>query len=484
MMPKPELLIPITEVAPNIPLLDQIPEMTPVRNAYGDLDIDPTTAGPPETTYGSLLLTYDLLTAERPRSENEARRRQDTMLDDAQRPFFDIVVGLQSRLSQDDSPTVVQDMIAESRESVARMSRAKLTLGESQVMATEAMKLYLLTLLKGDPHTYKKVGSFLERQHDNLLDSVPADKQIMAQADRYITRPWAGPYPFTYRTTFGFDARDDQKLARYYAMRITGGLSTALTELAPHAKTIQELTQQTFIHCATFDVKRKAMETASVEWQLLPPGDLRVTAQKLITEARERRSKTAKPLEVDLDRLQILEEIRKAWGPNTRYTRGMATGRRSAQTPEGEDVPNDYIVLVLQETNAEGEVVREHAVADSPITENGLFVYRQDALENGKVEDWSVAFSLPKPDAVELGARRLNHPPRNTPRMAETMAQKAIHLLTCPPEQFTTLEFHGANASGDVKVRNPRQKVARPAGSTALYAQMAAGLRELETQYF
>ena len=199
----------------------------------------------------------------------------------------------------------------------------------------------------------------------------------------------------------------------------------------------------------------------SLDWEVLPPGSLEETAKAIVRDSAER--STSKPT-IDLNRLNILEGVRQAWGGDSYYSRGTRKARSVVRGENGEEQPDEYIILVLQERNEQtGEIMFEHAVAESPIAgPNAMYVYRQDATDHG--HDWRTVMSLPKKQSRELGARQIFHTTgEGQDDLNKTMIEKAEHLLTVNTNDFNDMEFNGFDREGNVRTRIRRQ-----AGKVAL----------------
>lgn len=190
----------------------------------------------------------------------------------------------------------------------------------------------------------------------------------------------------------------------------------------------------------------KSME---LQWEVLPPGEVQAIAKEIVSANQ---TETKQP-EIDLERLLILDQIRKEWGEdNAYYARGVL-GKRKLVKANGSEEPDQYLILVLQERDTEGNVVAEHAVAESPITQrNALYVFRQDVSEG---LSWREVMALPKSYANALGARPVKHTlPRSSPEgyLVTSMAGKVSALLSATKEEFPLIEFNGEKG---VRIRAP-----------------------------
>lgn len=194
--------------------------------------------------------------------------------------------------------------------------------------------------------------------------------------------------------------------------------------------------------------KTPTFDITQLDWQILPPGTLEANAREIINEAQHKTTAAR----IDLNRLTLLESLREAWGTDAcYYTRGQLRNRKAA-SPDDADRPDQYIILVLQEYDDQGQVLREHAIAESPIAgHNSLYMYRPDAAAHAI--GWRKVMSLTKAEALEIGARPLPH---RTPQGEDPnrwMLQKVQMLLNCPAEDFNRLSFSGRRGDGTVRTR-------------------------------
>lgn len=188
-----------------------------------------------------------------------------------------------------------------------------------------------------------------------------------------------------------------------------------------------------------------------LDWKILPPGSLAEHAREIVEAASRSHGK---PPVIDLHRLTILENIRKWWGEETSYyTRGIPRTNRSVRTKADKELPDEYLMLILQHVNDAGEVMSEDAVAQSPIAgPNALYLQRQDV--NGW--DWRELMAYPKYDTISMGTRRLLHTVPEGEDLVTNLTQKVQLLLTSPPEDFTRIEFSGVKSDGTPRIRLTR----------------------------
>lgn len=182
-----------------------------------------------------------------------------------------------------------------------------------------------------------------------------------------------------------------------------------------------------------------------LDWTVLPKSEdgadasLEQTAREIVAEAQERAERGVK-IEIDLTRLNILKNLREFWGKDRcEYFRGTL---RNKGATASSDRPDEYIVVVLKELDAHGNVTMEHAVAESPIVgEHAVYVLRGDVAAGS----WREVFSLPKPDALDLGARKLKHTKGDGRPMVDLLTERAATLLRASTEDFFRIRFQGSS---------------------------------------
>lgn len=185
-----------------------------------------------------------------------------------------------------------------------------------------------------------------------------------------------------------------------------------------------------------------------LDWEVMPYGaeGVKRFTEDLIAsiEAKE----GIKPT-IDLRRLDILENLREWWeakhgAKSTDYKRGVFKKRRTVTDENGKKRPDDYLVLVLKDTDENGQAI-EHAVAESPIAgPHALYIQRFDV--NGW--DWEELMGNLKDEVREMGARKLLHTPPTNGDLVESLTEKAKLLLDCDPNDFLDLQFAGYNKEG------------------------------------
>ncbi len=170
-----------------------------------------------------------------------------------------------------------------------------------------------------------------------------------------------------------------------------------------------------------------SLKPMELDWSILPEGELEKSAREIVDSMQS--AKPGKEIIIDLERLKSLEEIRSSWGADkSYYARGSLKNRKTIRK-DGNECPDEYIVLVLQTIDENNNTEAEHAVAESPIVgPHAMYVYRQDA---GEGFSWRDVMAMSKQDAKLFNARALKHN-KNGP----TVSEKAIHLLGASKEEF------------------------------------------------
>jgi hypothetical protein len=195
-----------------------------------------------------------------------------------------------------------------------------------------------------------------------------------------------------------------------------------------------------------------------LDWTVLPDdeGELIKQAKDIVEQVESRSEKTGRKADIDLDRLNILRNIREAWGKDRCYYARGTLGNKPKVNIAGKEYPDEYIVLVLQEiSGGDGNVIAEHAIAESPVVgPNAMYVFRSDVSQG---YNWRQVYSLPKRQARALGARRVKHTTSNDRSIVDELTDKVTSLLTATPDEFKNVKF----SSGKIYL-------ARSAGHLAL----------------
>jgi hypothetical protein len=185
------------------------------------------------------------------------------------------------------------------------------------------------------------------------------------------------------------------------------------------------------------------MQPMEVDWTVLPPGELQEAAIKICTKLQER-GKT--DIAIDVERLRALDILRSSWGKDrSYYVTGSLKDRRVIKK-DGQEAPDEYIMLILQDLNEDGSVRGEHAVAESPITgKHASYVFRSDI--DGL--SWREVMAYDKRDARDFNARPVKHTKVNGILTPEMTAAKFNVLLNADADLFLNGEFR----SGNLRIR-------------------------------
>lgn len=200
------------------------------------------------------------------------------------------------------------------------------------------------------------------------------------------------------------------------------------------------------------DLAESVVQATHLDWEVLPPGELETRARAMVQEQTRRGTEVT----IDLERLNILANIRQQWGEHASYYAYGKLGKRRVIKRDGQEEPDQYLLLILQELDDDGAVLAEHAVAESPIAgPHALYVFRQDVSEG---LSWREVMALPKQYARALKARQVKHTkPRQAPDgyLIASMTEKVRILLASEVDEFLALEF-----SGEGRIRLPKRLIA------------------------
>lgn len=205
-----------------------------------------------------------------------------------------------------------------------------------------------------------------------------------------------------------------------------------------------EYTEAAMSDAGTEELAEVVLDTfkpMEVKWEVLPPGQLLDHAREIVEGLMEQAGEHEPPV-IDPLRLRTLEKVREEWGADSAYYMKGALKRRHTVRDGQKECPDQYIVLILQDKDADGNII-EHAVAESPIAgPHAMYVYRQDV--NPEVS-WREVMSLNKAEARKLGARPLKHSSGlENGELVATMAERTSILLAATPEEFLRVEFNGS----------------------------------------
>lgn len=152
--------------------------------------------------------------------------------------------------------------------------------------------------------------------------------------------------------------------------------------------------------------------------------------------------------QIDLERVEAMVQFARAWDrrlerqgiPDERrhmfIGRGPLGNRGMVTTADGQQVRNEYLVLVMLQADEEGHI-RQQCWADSPIAERNAS-YAWDSLASGiAFPNWEKIFGSTKQSARDDGgARRLKHTAPAGASVHATMMQRVWSLLTGPSADF------------------------------------------------
>lgn len=173
-----------------------------------------------------------------------------------------------------------------------------------------------------------------------------------------------------------------------------------------------------------------------MQWEILPEGQLLTHAKEIVEQNTQATKAT-----IDVRRLNTLARIRKEWGTDKAFYMKGSLGGRGKITDGSKECPDQFIVLVLQDTDHDGHLI-EHAVAESPIAgPHALYVFRQDV--NPELT-WREVMSKSKAEARRLGARPVKHDGRlEGGQLVDFMSDRVATLLSATPQEFLHIEFNG-----------------------------------------
>lgn len=188
-----------------------------------------------------------------------------------------------------------------------------------------------------------------------------------------------------------------------------------------------------------------------LDWKILPPGSLTDHAREIVESITEN---TGKLPVIDLRRLTILENIRKWWGEDRAYfARGIPRTGRKIHSDTDQELPDEYLMVILQHFDDDGNLVAEDAVAQSPIAgPHALYIQRQAV--NGW--DWRELMAYPKHDTLSMGTRKLLHTVPEGEDLVANLTRKTQLLLESSSEDFTKIEFSGIKKDGAPRIRLTR----------------------------
>lgn len=230
----------------------------------------------------------------------------------------------------------------------------------------------------------------------------------------------------------------DRSQARHHYMEAIHTL--AMHDFEPSRHRVDAIIKQLESSGVEADTIDGIMQAAQLNWEILPPGDLEKAAHGIVDDIQKRGT----PVTIDLERLTALEKIREAWGTDRCFYAKGELGKRKIIRKDGKEEPDQYLILVMQEHDEYGNVLAEHAVAESPIAgPHAMYLFRQDASEG---LSWREVMALPKQYARAFNTRKIMHvvPTKALEQHLPTaMAAKVELLMACTPEEFLAAEFNG-----------------------------------------
>lgn len=189
----------------------------------------------------------------------------------------------------------------------------------------------------------------------------------------------------------------------------------------------------------TEETDRSGFQPMEVDWEILPPGDLQDVAIAICTTLQERGHTN---VEIDLNRLRALDILRESWGKDRSYFVTGSLKERGVIKQNGQEAPDEYIILIVQDLDDNGLVMGEHAVAESPIAgKHASYVFRYDI--DGL--SWREVMAYDKREARYFNARQVKHTKINGILTPEMTAAKFSTLLQADADYFLNGEFNGGN---------------------------------------
>jgi len=376
-------------------------------------------------------------------------------------------------------PRFVRELAREDLQRLSQVANMGLEHKPASELLDDLMGLYLLTTLSGKPAFYQQVATKLLNIGQNELMRYKNNSHVTAEITSYLYGDVSAELVKKLRNINREDPAYIPAVMRATLCLRFGDM--IMTQL-PKAEMVRELTWPYFmirLHhtlpsmerldrdveavkrtLAHFGLpaeipseKELTFDVMQLDWEILPPGELEKNARGIVDDAQRGNRKPR----IDLERLKILEAIREEWGPDDcYYTRGRLKKRHVVRDETGNEQPDEYIVLVLQQHDPNGAVTQEHVIAESPIAgPNALYIYRQDAkgyLEEGKTS-WRTVMSMTKTNARKYGARRIIHEAPLGLELVPYMVSKVKCLLLCPPNEYKDLRFSGVGKDGTARTR-------------------------------
>lgn len=318
--------------------------------------------------------------------------------------------------------------------------------------------LYAMACLETNPRRRQNIAESIINNADNFAKVSEVPQKLLKLIDVTLKEKPEQLPEF-------FDALDDDATiaAQHYLLdkhaRLTAGsLMGTKTSTVKSSQRLAESTRDYILGANKPDIIHAFIDTVArahaepdeelsdallqptqLDWEVLPAGDLEEIAREIVASQAEERLAY-----IDLERLKILEKVRTNWGADKSfYARSKQTRTFKSSNQE---CPDEYIVLVLQETDSNNKVIHEHVVAESPIAgPNALYVYREDT---GSKESWRDVMSKPKAVARIKGARRMKHTTSGDENLVDSMSEKIALLLACESNEFAQVKFKGNGRFG------------------------------------
>jgi hypothetical protein len=454
----------------------------------------------PQDLYRELAADRRLITAEMlPRNEVEAGKLRTTGLEYDTPSFLPAVrkIGdeINNRMATEPGlpeSAAIGTLLSETKTRIAEKDWG-MTPDSSQPLAATAdiFDTYMLTLLSGRRKTFEATAQFMYEQTSRVMQQYGINPSAFERLAAYSQEPWHAPHPLGSAIAPGSE-RTHAFFAAYSLLAFRG----QLLEQQPHAQPLRTITTNLvhrWDHVRSAPQSREVIakptprpqmvtalgevaasdidivrEAERLDWQILPPAEIDRVIGTLAKKAEHTKT-NRHPIEIDKNRAEILKEIRSQWGEDrSYYMYGQRTKRSSVRDAEDSHLePNAYIALVLEETDANGEVILRHAVADNPITNNALYIYRQD-VAGEDLNGWEI-LGDPKEYVDKVGIRSLRHRSKDSDTFIVKMATRTLELLSCSAEDFSNIDFVGVNPDGSSKVtRKRRQRLARHTGAAVV----------------
>jgi len=173
---------------------------------------------------------------------------------------------------------------------------------------------------------------------------------------------------------------------------------------------------------------------------------------------------------IDLERVNVLNSIREYVGTERSYfAHGKKTGHHMINPETDSIIDEDYIVLIIQDLDNNGNTQGEHALAVSPIAKkHAAYLTRHDSSAG----NWREVLSLPKYEARYFGARDLRFTGSTGRTPYAMMEEKIKALLTCHPDDFH--EKLRMRADGTYRLVNNARDIGHSASKHLLTSKNSA----------